>query len=118
MEGTSGSQDALTALDRLAARVEVFGSLAEETEAVDVGIGFGLQNAVNNFVSGLILIFEAPIQVGDTVEVGELMGKVVQIGIRTSKVRTYRRGSCLRQQSGAGDRSIARRDGGESRCAR
>jgi len=65
------------------------GSLAFIVGALGVGIGFGLQNVVNNFVSGLILIFEAPIQVGDTVEVGELMGKVVQIGIRTSKIRTF-----------------------------
>ncbi len=57
--------------------------------ALGVGIGFGLQNVVNNFVSGLILIFEAPIQIGDTVEVGPLMGQVTQIGIRTSRVRTY-----------------------------
>jgi len=64
-------------------------SLAFIVGALGVGIGFGLQNLVNNFVSGLILIFEAPIQVGDTVEVGDLMGRVVQIGIRTSRVRTY-----------------------------
>jgi small-conductance mechanosensitive channel len=64
-------------------------SLAFIVGALGVGIGFGLQNLVNNFVSGLILIFEAPIQVGDTVEVGNLLGQVVQIGIRTSRVRTY-----------------------------
>lgn len=64
-------------------------SLAFVVGALGVGIGFGLQNVVNNFVSGLILIFEAPIQVGDTVEVGTLMGRVTQIGIRTSRVRTY-----------------------------
>ncbi len=64
-------------------------SLAFVVGALGVGIGFGLQNLVNNFVSGLILIFEAPIQVGDTVEVGNLMGRVTQIGIRTSRVRTY-----------------------------
>jgi small-conductance mechanosensitive channel len=64
-------------------------SLAFVVGALGVGIGFGLQNVVNNFVSGLILIFEAPIQIGDTVEVGTLMGKVVQIGIRTSRVRTF-----------------------------
>ncbi|MGD8417363.1 MAG: mechanosensitive ion channel, partial [Pseudomonadales bacterium] len=57
--------------------------------ALGVGIGFGLQNVVNNFVSGLILIFEAPIQMGDTVQVGDLMGTVTQIGIRTSRVRTF-----------------------------
>lgn len=64
-------------------------NLAFVVGALGVGIGFGLQNVVNNFVSGLILIFEAPIQVGDTVEVGALMGQVTQIGIRTSRVRTY-----------------------------
>jgi small-conductance mechanosensitive channel len=56
--------------------------------AFGVGIGFGLQNVVNNFVSGLILLFERPIQVGDTIEVGGLLGDVTQIGIRASMVRT------------------------------
>jgi small-conductance mechanosensitive channel len=64
-------------------------NLAFVVGALGVGIGFGLQNLVNNFVSGLILIFEAPIQVGDTVEVGNLIGRVTQIGIRTSRVKTY-----------------------------
>ncbi len=64
-------------------------NLAFIVGALGVGIGFGLQNVVNNFVSGLILIFEAPIQIGDTVEVGPLMGRVTQIGIRTSRVRTF-----------------------------
>ena len=58
------------------------------TGALGVGIGFGLQSVVNNFVSGLILLFERPIQVGDTVEVGDLMGKVRRIGIRASTVHT------------------------------
>lgn len=57
--------------------------------ALSVGIGFGLQNVVNNFVSGLILAFERPIQVGDSVEVGALMGRVNRIGIRSSVVRTF-----------------------------
>jgi small-conductance mechanosensitive channel len=57
--------------------------------ALGVGIGFGLQNVVNNFVSGLILAFERPIQIGDTVEVGPLLGEVRQIGIRASTVRTF-----------------------------
>ncbi|RIL01499.1 MAG: hypothetical protein DCC71_17580 [Proteobacteria bacterium] len=57
--------------------------------AFGVGIGFGLQNIVNNFVSGLILLYERPIQVGDTVEVGSLMGEVRRIGIRSSTVRTW-----------------------------
>ena len=57
--------------------------------AFGVGIGFGLQNIVNNFVSGLVLIFERPIQIGDTIEVGSLLGRVRRIGIRSSTVRTY-----------------------------
>jgi len=57
--------------------------------ALGVGIGFGLQTIVNNFISGLILIFERPIKVGDMVEVGTLFGKVQHIGIRASIVRTF-----------------------------
>jgi small-conductance mechanosensitive channel len=56
--------------------------------AFGVGIGFGLQSIVNNFVSGLILLFERPIHVGDTVEIGELLGTVRRIGIRASVVHT------------------------------
>jgi small-conductance mechanosensitive channel len=56
--------------------------------AFGVGIGFGLQGVVNNFVSGLILLFERPIHVGDTVQVGSLQGRVRRIGIRASIVRT------------------------------
>ncbi|HEB90816.1 MAG TPA: mechanosensitive ion channel, partial [Deltaproteobacteria bacterium] len=51
------------------------------TGAFGVGIGFGLQNVVNNFVSGVILLFERPIQVGDTIQLGELLGDVRRIGI-------------------------------------
>ncbi len=57
--------------------------------AFGVGIGFGLQNVVNNFVSGLILLFERPIQVGDAIEVDSLLGHVTGIGIRASTVRTF-----------------------------
>jgi small-conductance mechanosensitive channel len=59
------------------------------TGAVGVGLGFGLQNIVNNFVSGLILQFERPIRVGDALEVGELSGEVRRIGIRASTIRTW-----------------------------
>ena len=57
--------------------------------AFGVGIGFGLQNIFNNLVSGLILLFERPIQIGDTIEVGALLGIVKSIGIRASNVRTF-----------------------------
>lgn len=56
--------------------------------ALGVGVGFGLQNVVNNFVSGLILLFERPIQVGDLVKLKDVSGEVKRIGIRSSTVRT------------------------------
>jgi potassium-dependent mechanosensitive channel len=56
--------------------------------AFSVGIGFGLQSIVNNFVSGLIVLFERPIDKGDSVEIGSLRGTVQRIGIRASVVRT------------------------------
>jgi len=57
--------------------------------ALGVGIGFGLQNVVNNFISGLILIFERPINVGDIVQFNTTTGKVSRIGLRSSIVRAF-----------------------------
>ena len=57
--------------------------------AFGVGLGFGLQSMVNNFVSGLILLFERPIHVGDTIEAGTVLGEIHRIGIRSSIVRTF-----------------------------
>lgn len=57
--------------------------------AFGIGIGFGLQSIFNNIVSGFILLFERPIQIGDTIEVGSLIGTVKSIGIRASNIRTF-----------------------------
>lgn len=57
--------------------------------ALGVGIGFGLQNIVNNLVSGVILAFEKPIEVGDVIEMGTRSGVVKEIGIRSSKISAY-----------------------------
>ncbi len=60
------------------------------TGALGVGVGFGLQNIINNFVSGLILQFERPIRVGDVVDTGGgVTGTVTRIGIRSSTVQTF-----------------------------
>lgn len=65
-----------------------------------VGVGFGLQGVVNNFVSGLILIVERPVRVGDVIEIGALSGEIKRIGIRSSSVRTHSAPrSCCRTQS-------------------
>ena len=56
--------------------------------AFGVGIGFGLQNIVNNLVSGIILAFEKPIQIGDMIEVDNRVGTMKEIGIRSSKILT------------------------------
>jgi potassium-dependent mechanosensitive channel len=59
------------------------------TGAVGVGLGFGLQNVVNNFVSGLILLFERPIRVGDLLEIKGVSGEVTKIGFRSSTVHAF-----------------------------
>lgn len=57
--------------------------------ALSVGIGFGLQTIVNNLVSGVILAFERPIQIGDVIQVGSIEGIVREIGIRASKIKNW-----------------------------
>jgi potassium efflux system protein len=56
--------------------------------ALGVGIGFGLQNIANNLVSGIILAFERPIQIGDQIEIGNKAGTVKEIGVRSSKIKS------------------------------
>ncbi len=79
----------LGALVALSAAGFKVGQLALVFGALGVGIGFGLQNVVNNFVSGLVLMFERPIQPGDMVEVGTVAGTVREIGLRATTIRTY-----------------------------
>lgn len=56
--------------------------------AVGIGVGFGLQNIANNFISGLIILFERPIKIGDRIEVGDVDGDVIEIGARSTTVLT------------------------------
>lgn len=56
--------------------------------AFGVGLGFGMQNIVNNFVSGLILLFERPVKVGDEIKIGEFSGSLSRIGLRASILHT------------------------------
>jgi small-conductance mechanosensitive channel len=56
--------------------------------ALGIGIGFGLQNIVNNFVSGLILLFEGPVRMGDIIEMGGKWAEIKRIGLRATTVQT------------------------------
>lgn len=94
-----GVQDAVALILRYAvvflgaiAVLQVWGidpsSLAFVASVLGVGIGFGLQNLANNFVSGIVVSLERPIQPGDFVKLGEWMGTVERVGPRNTEIRT------------------------------
>ncbi|MEM7771452.1 MAG: mechanosensitive ion channel domain-containing protein [Cyanobacteria bacterium P01_A01_bin.37] len=103
---STGSQEAIATLTRYTlialgtlVILQVWGldlsSLTLLASALGVGIGFGFQNIAKDFGSGLILLFERPVQVGDFVEVGLFQGTVDRIGARSTSVKTLDRVSII-----------------------
>lgn len=103
---TAGSQYAITTLTRYAVGAIGFAVVTQAigldwsqiqwlVAALGVGIGFGLQEIVANFISGLIILFERPVRVGDVVTVGDTDGVVTKIRIRATTIRTWDRKELL-----------------------
>ncbi|RMG64890.1 MAG: potassium transporter KefA [Bacteroidetes bacterium] len=70
-------------------------SLTVAFGALGVGLGFGLQNIFNNFISGMILLFERPIQVGDAIEIDGTWGEVRKINVRSTVIQTWDNASLI-----------------------
>ena len=93
--GASYTATILALLVAFAAAGVNFGNIAIVAGALSVGIGFGLQSIVNNFVSGLILLAERPIKVGDWVAVAAGEGTVTKINVRATEIETFDRCSII-----------------------